>query len=94
MNAFFYPSKRGINFAKIRGFKFTDYSAAGGWSEAEVCAEELPLRGSQVAPSGELAAPREPSGTIGKTLPSMVQQRCHREEQPVGEVAEELEGRG
>ena len=49
MNAFFYPSKRGINFAKIRGFKFTDYtrkrSAAGGWSEAEVCAEELPLRG-------------------------------------------------
>ena len=25
MNAFFYPSKRGINFAKIRGFKFTDY---------------------------------------------------------------------
>lgn len=27
MNAFFYPSKRGINFAKIRGFKFTDYSA-------------------------------------------------------------------
>ena len=26
MNAFFYPSKRGINFAKIRGFKVTDYS--------------------------------------------------------------------
>ena len=26
MNAFFYPSKRGINFAKIRGFKFTDYT--------------------------------------------------------------------
>ena len=25
MNAFFYPSKRGINFAKIRGFKVTDY---------------------------------------------------------------------
>ena len=28
MNAFFYPSKRGINFAKIRGFKVTDYSRA------------------------------------------------------------------
>ena len=27
MNAFFYPSKRGINFAKIRGFKFTDYNS-------------------------------------------------------------------
>ena len=27
MNAFFYPSKRGINFAKIRGFKVTDYSS-------------------------------------------------------------------
>ena len=26
MNAFFYPSKRGINFAKIRGFKVTDYT--------------------------------------------------------------------
>ena len=26
MNAFFYPSKRGINFAKIRGFKVTDYN--------------------------------------------------------------------
>ena len=26
MNAFFLPSKRGINFAKIRGFKVTDYS--------------------------------------------------------------------
>ena len=25
MNAFSYPSKRGINFAKIRGFKVTDY---------------------------------------------------------------------
>ena len=25
MNAFFYHSKRGINFAKIRGFKVTDY---------------------------------------------------------------------
>ena len=29
MNAFFYPSKRGINFAKIRGFKVTDYSYVG-----------------------------------------------------------------
>ena len=27
MNAFFYPSKRGINFAKIRGFKVTDYNS-------------------------------------------------------------------
>ena len=27
MNAFFYPSKRGINFAKIRGFKVTDYKS-------------------------------------------------------------------
>ena len=26
MNAFFYHSKRGINFAKIRGFKVTDYT--------------------------------------------------------------------
>ena len=26
MNAFFYPSNRGINFAKIRGFKVTDYN--------------------------------------------------------------------
>ena len=26
MNAFFYPSNRGINFAKIRGFKVTDYT--------------------------------------------------------------------
>ena len=26
MNAFSYPSKRGINFAKIRGFKVTDYN--------------------------------------------------------------------
>ncbi|MBQ7467743.1 MAG: hypothetical protein IJS75_02650, partial [Bacteroidales bacterium] len=26
MNAFSYPSKRGINFAKIRGFKVTDYT--------------------------------------------------------------------
>ena len=25
MNAFFLPSKRGFNFAKIRGFKVTDY---------------------------------------------------------------------
>ena len=29
MNAFFYPSKRGINFAKIRGFKVTDYKQSG-----------------------------------------------------------------
>ena len=29
MNAFFYPSKRGINFAKIRGFKVTDYMQRG-----------------------------------------------------------------
>lgn len=40
MNAFFYPSKRGINFAKIRGFKVTDYKpqASGqttsGYSES------------------------------------------------------------
>ena len=27
MNAFSYPSKRGINFAKIRGFKVTDYNS-------------------------------------------------------------------
>ena len=26
MNAFSLPSKRGINFAKIRGFKVTDYT--------------------------------------------------------------------
>ena len=26
MNAFSYPSKREINFAKIRGFKVTDYT--------------------------------------------------------------------
>ena len=67
----------------------------------------LPLRGSQVAPSEELAAPREPvapSGrccrqwrskdAIGKMLPSMAQLRCHREEQPIGEAAEKPEGRG
>ena len=35
MNAFFYPSNRGINFAKIRGFKVTDYTrsrAMGGYA--------------------------------------------------------------
>ena len=31
MNAFSYPSKRGINFAKIRGFKVTDYIWGRGW---------------------------------------------------------------
>ena len=35
MNAFFSPLKRGINFAKIRGFKVTDYS----WYPAAVCPE-------------------------------------------------------
>ena len=39
MNAFFYPSKRGINFAKIRGFKVTDYKKrpmqAGRWRNAD-----------------------------------------------------------
>ena len=30
MNAFFYHSKRGINFAKIRGFKVTDYISVSG----------------------------------------------------------------
>lgn len=28
MNAFFYPLNRGINFAKIREFKVTDYTLA------------------------------------------------------------------
>ena len=27
MNAFFFPLKQGINFAKIRGFKVTDYNS-------------------------------------------------------------------
>ena len=30
MNAFFFPLKRGIDFAKIRGFKVTDYT--GGFT--------------------------------------------------------------
>ena len=39
-------------------------SAAGGWSEAEVCAEELPLRGGLCS-----ECPGEsPCGSIGKQL--------------------------
>ena len=39
-------------------------SAAGGWSEAEVCAEELPLRGGLCS-----ECPGEsPCGSIGKKL--------------------------
>ena len=39
-------------------------SAAGGWSEAEVCAEELPLRGGLRS-----ECPGEsPCGSIGKKL--------------------------
>ena len=37
MNAFFYPSKRGINFAKIRGFKFTDYRRRYGGGVGNRC---------------------------------------------------------
>ena len=40
MNAFSYPSKRGINFAKIRGFKDTDYSFCS--SGARVGAKSCP----------------------------------------------------
>ena len=45
MNAFFYPSKRGINFAKIRGFKVTDYSTLGCCSD----------RRKSVSPSAPIA---------------------------------------
>ena len=71
-------------------------------------AELLPARTLWRSSIGKtLAAPREPSGTIGracrsagasgtigKMLPSMAQLRCHREEQPVGEAAGKPEGRG
>ena len=52
-------------------------SAAGGWSEAEVCAEELPLRGRPCKesnlPEGSSFGKQLPAGsTIGKQLPEGV----------------------
>ena len=47
MNAFFYPSKRGINFAKIRGFKVTDYSLiviSGRRWEPNMRCRDAPMR--------------------------------------------------
>jgi len=35
MDAFFYPSNRGINFAKIRGNKITDYNGSKGHQRDE-----------------------------------------------------------
>ena len=61
------------NYAVLRDFfsalslvngRHRKRSAAGGWSEAEVCAEELPLRGGLRS-----ECPGEsPCGSIGKQL--------------------------
>ena len=61
------------NYAVLRDFfsalslvngRHRKRSAAGGWSEAAVCAEELPLRGGlrSECPAGS------PCGSIGKQL--------------------------
>ena len=57
MNAFFYPSKRGINFAKIRGFKVTDYRfVAGRGAVAERHRESAAGRGAVAESHRESAA--------------------------------------
>ncbi|MDD7071813.1 MAG: hypothetical protein SPH62_01150 [Candidatus Egerieousia sp.] len=55
-------------------------AVAGQGAVAELHREDATAPREPVAPSEELAAPLEPSGTIGKMLPSMAQQRCHRED--------------
>ena len=56
MNAFFYPSKRGINFAKIRGFKVTDYRLAGALLRRKAADNaKAPLRGKGAGREQELA---------------------------------------
>ena len=54
MNAFSYPSKRGINFAKIRGFKVTDYTGGqiprtGPWNDGFIAAGAGRGRGMTVS---------------------------------------------
>ena len=69
MNAFFYPSKRGINFAKIRGFKFTDYTAAKGapsGSPQSCAGERLMAAPWQSTIGKQQSTIGEPHGTIGK----------------------------
>ena len=43
MNAFFIPSNRGINFAKIRGFKVTDYKCLAAGIVPFIITEELKM---------------------------------------------------
>ena len=57
MNAFFYHSKRGINFAKIRGFKVTDYTSPFTKPRAATPSEvpahpAFPGRGTMLQPLG------------------------------------------
>ena len=67
MNAFFYPSKRGINFAKIRGFKVTDYNSRG--THVQVAARAL--MGSNSRSTDEVLLTGAPGRrAIGKQLPA------------------------
>ena len=67
---------------------------AGQGAVAELYREDAAAPLEPVALSGRCCRLWRSKDAIGKMLPSMEQQRCHREEQPVGEAAEKPEGRG
>ena len=70
MNAFSYPSKRGINFAKIRGFKVTDYIWGRGWPFDSAQGPEMAIWG-RGWPFGSAQGPdKYCSGTGKKKWPT------------------------